>query len=168
MRRSTVLAPVVAFAAAFAAHVGYHAWRETQVAAKWVSLDLPERTSIWTHYVERQDYFMGYSYALAAAFTAMAVTRTVRQRRQAGSILGGVGLMGGVYAAGCFLIGCCGSPMLAVYLSLFGSSVLGMLKPIVAAITTLSVVLSSLYLIRRSKRHCCGAQAEDSYLPGDS
>jgi hypothetical protein len=147
---------LLVFAAVFAAHVGYHAWREADVAAKWVSLDGIERPSTWARYTERQDYFLGYSYALAGAFTAFALMLTIQQRRrEVGGVLGGLTLMGGLYAAGCFLIGCCGSPMLAVYLSLFGASFLGAVKPIVASITTLSVALSGLYLVRRARRPCC-------------
>jgi hypothetical protein len=154
--RTTLLVCLVVFTAVFAGHFGYHAWREADVASKWVSFDGIERPSAWARYAERQDYFLGYSYGLAGAFTAFALMLTIRQRRQeVGGVIGGLTLMGGLYAAGCFLIGCCGSPMLAVYLSLFGTSFLGAVKPIVAGITTLSVVLSGWYLVRRARRACC-------------
>lgn len=156
MTRTTVLVSSLVFAAVFASHFGYHAWREADVAAKWMSIDGIERASAWARYAERQDCFLGYSYALAGALTAFALMLTIRQRsREVGGVLGGLTLMGGLYAAGCFLIGCCGSPMLAVYLSVFGASFLGVVKPIVAGITTLSVVLSGWYLVRRSRRACC-------------
>ncbi len=64
-------------------------------------------------------------------------------------------LVGVLYGAGCFLIGCCGSPMLAVYLSLFGASVLGFLKPLVAIVTTLSVVASAIVIVRRARTSTC-------------
>lgn len=156
MTRATLLLCALVFLAVFAGHAGYHAWREAEVAAKWVSLDGVEQPSAWARYVERQDYFLGYSYALAVAFTVFALSLSIRQRRgQVGGVLGGLTLMGALYAAGCFLIGCCGSPMLAVYLSLFGASFLGVVKPIVAGITTVSVVVSGVVLVRRARRPCC-------------
>src|SRR5208283_3790556 len=48
----------------------------------------------------------------------------------AGAAAGGLTLLGALMAGGCFLIGCCGSPMLAVYLSLFGAKALGLGKPL--------------------------------------
>lgn len=167
MTRTTLLVCVLVFSSVFAGHFGYHAWREASVAAKWMSFDGIERPSAWARYAERQDWFLGYSYALAGAFTAFALMLSIRQRRrEAGGVLGGLTLMGGLYAAGCFLIGCCGSPMLAVYLSLFGASFLGAVKPIVAGITTLSVVLGAWYLVRRSQRPCC-PPAVSTLPPGE-
>jgi hypothetical protein len=175
MKRSTFLICLSVFAAVFAAHFGFHAWQEAQVASQWVVLDTVERPSAWSRYVERQDFYLGYSYALAAAFTIFAVLSGLQERRRkVGGILGGVTLIGGLYAAGCFLIGCCGSPMLVVYLSLFGSAFLGAIKPIIAGITTLSIALSGLYMIRRSRRACCypasagkrGAGVSPSRHPG--
>jgi len=154
--RTTLVVCLFVFVGVFVSHVGYHAWREAHVAAKWVALEGIERPGAWSRYAERQEYFLGYSYALAASFTAFAVMVAIQQRRrEVDGILGGVTLMGGLYAAGCFLVGCCGSPMLAVYLSLFGASFLGAVKPIVAGITTLSVVLSTVFLVRRSRMACC-------------
>ena len=156
MRRSTVILCLATFAAVFGAHVGYHAWREHQVASRWVAVEAAARPTAWARYAERQDYYLGYSYGLAAAFTALALLRSIQdRRRQMPGVLGGLTLTGTLYAAGCYLIGCCGSPMLAVYLSLFGTSILGLLKPIVAGATTLSVVLGGFYIVRRSKRLCC-------------
>ena len=158
MRRSTLVTCLLVFAAVFAVHFGFHAWRDARVASQWVVLDTVEHPSAWSRYVERQDFYLGYSYALAAAFTVFAVMSGIqRRRREVGGVLGGVTLIGGLYAAGCFLVGCCGSPMLVVYLSLFGASFLGAVKPIVAGITSLSIALGSLYIVRRSRRACCTA-----------
>jgi len=59
--------------------------------------------------------------------TALSRSILFRQERTvtAGAAGGGVTLLGALMAGGCFLIGCCGSPMLAVYLSLFGAKGLG-------------------------------------------
>jgi hypothetical protein len=101
MRRSTFLIYLFVFAVVFAAHFGYHAWQEARVASQWVALDSVERPSAWARYAERQDFYLGYSYALAAAFTVFAVLFSLQQRRrEVGGILGGVTLLGGLYAAG--------------------------------------------------------------------
>ena len=155
MKPSALAIAALVFAGVFASHLGYHVLQETHVANQWVQVSAPE-TSVWSRYVERGDYWLGYSYALAAAFTAFALLLTISRRRQAATgVVGGMTMLGVLYGAGCFLIGCCGSPMLAVYLSLFGSSVLGFLKPLVAVITTLSVAVSAVLIIRRSRASTC-------------
>ena len=55
-------------------------------------------------------------------------------------------------AGGCFLIGCCGSPMLAVYLSLFGAKALGLGKPLMALVTLVSVSCGYWYFSLRLAR----------------
>ena len=86
-----------------------------------------------TQYFERQDFLLGLSYAITAAFTVYAIVNFLEKRKSgiAGTI-GGFTLAGILYFTGCFLTGCCGSPMLTVYLSLFGSSILGIAKPLTA------------------------------------
>ena len=37
------------------------------------------------------------------------------------------------------MLGCCGSPMLAVYLSLFGAAFLPWAKPLIALLTTVTL-----------------------------
>ena len=156
MNRSGLAVMAVVFAAVFGLHFGLVSWQQAQVAAQWVRVSSAPGISAWERYVERGDYWFGYSYALAAAFTVFAFAMTIRQSRRAASgVVGGVTFLGVLYGAGCFLIGCCGSPMLAVYLSLFGSSILGFLKPIVAAITTLSVVVSAVLILRRARASSC-------------
>lgn len=98
-------------------------------------------------YFKLGSFWLGYSYALAAAFTAYAVLLSVERspRGMAGAIAGAswVGLL---YAAGCWAVGCCGSPLLAVYLGALGSRLLGFTQPIVAAVTTLSVLGAFLWM----------------------
>ena len=53
------------------------------------------------------------------------------------------------HGGGCFLIGCCGSPMLAVYVTLFGSRALGVGKPLTALVTLVSVDCGYWCLSRR-------------------
>lgn len=158
MSRSIVGLTALVFALVFGLHFGLSTWQQEHVAAQWVKIGNGHAEPAWKQYFERGDHWFGYSYALAAAFTAFAVGLMVRQRRRAArGVLGGVTLLGVLYGAGCFLIGCCGSPMLAVYLSVFGASILGLLKPLVALITTVSVAASAIVVLRRSRASSCVA-----------
>jgi hypothetical protein len=121
---------------------------------RWVTIAQP--TPPLERYLETQSYLLGYSYALAFSFAAVAL-RGYRERRSCmarGLAIGGVTFSGFLAVAGCYLIGCCGSPMLGVYLSLFGAAFLPLAKPLVAIFTTVSVVLSWWWMSsrRRSQR----------------
>ena len=76
-----------------------------------------------------------------------------------GAAVGGITLVGVLMAGGCFLIGCCGSPMLAVYVSLFGSRALGVGKPLTALVTLISVSCGYWCLSRRLAHGgiCCSS-----------
>ncbi len=137
--------PVAAFLAVFLLHGAYIIWN----AAKWASIG---NDSLLSRYLSNQDYFMGLSYGLAASFTVYSFMRfTGRQRGGLGGAIGGLTITGILYFGGCFLLGCCGSPMLAVYLSLFGSSYAGFTKPLVLIITMLSIGLSWLWMKRKMR-----------------
>lgn len=113
-------------------------------------------------YLSQQDYFLGFSYALAFAFAAWALLR-LRQDRK-GSLVGalaGLSLGSILAAAGCFLVGCCGSPMLAVWLGLFGAKAVGLAKPVVAGVTALSVVGGYFWMRRRGPACCAGSCAAE-------
>lgn len=91
------------------------------------------------------------SYALAIGFSVYALLRFLESRRGGlAGLLGGITLTGVLCVAGCFLLGCCGSPMLAVYLTLFGSSFLGFTKPLTFALTIASVVVGYIWMERKS------------------
>lgn len=98
----------------------------------------------WKRYFESQDYLLGYSYALALSF-AVAAFQNYRKKRvnMAGYMaVGGLTFSGLLAIAGCFLLGCCGSPMLGVYISLFGAGFLPFAKSLVAVFTTVSILIS--------------------------
>lgn len=108
-------------------------------------------------YTESGSYWMGYSYAVSLAFASVALRR-FRERRLFGAgkvALGGATLSGVAAAAGCFLAGCCGSPMLGVYLSLFGASFLPWTKPLVAVVSTATIGASYWWMVRRERKCCC-------------
>ncbi len=109
--------------------------------SQWVSFGVPARMSWLEQYIKSQNCYLGFSYALSLAFAAIALRRYREQRFCCARNLavGGVTLSGFLAVAGCYLLGCCGSPMLAVYMSLFGATFLPLGKPIIAAITTIFV-----------------------------
>ena len=155
------LLPVFVFLAVFAAHALYSGFWAGSAPAGWADLDVSSSAvgplGLWA-YVRAQDYFVGFSYALASAFAAWAIGRCISSRGRAGTAgaaAGSITLVGVLMASGCFLIGCCGSPMLAIYLSLFGSRVLGFAKPLTALITLVSVGCGYWYLSRRFARGQC-------------
>lgn len=120
---------------------------------RWATM--PQVTSPLKRYLETQSYWLGYSYALAFSFAAVAL-RGYRERRSCaakGLAIGGVTFSGLLAVAGCYLIGCCGSPMLGVYLSVFGAAFLPLAKPLIAAFTTVSVGISIWWMNRRKLTH---------------
>jgi hypothetical protein len=131
------------------------------VQSEWVAVD-NAGGSAWSKYLESQSYFMSYAYALSLAFAAVAFRkyRKEKARHSKNLAIGGVTLSGFLAVAGCFLLGCCGSPMLGVYLSLFGASFLPFAKPLIAGITTLIVAGSWWWMNRKingaSKEQDCG------------
>jgi len=158
--------------AVFVAHALYSGFWAGSAPAGWADLDVSSHAvgplGLWA-YVRTQDYFVGFSYALAAAFAAWALSRCISSRGKAGTTgvaVGSITLVGVLMASGCFLIGCCGSPMLAIYLSLFGSRVLGFAKPLTALITLVSVGCGYWCLSRRFARgECVDACCSPSETP---
>lgn len=151
MKKSTFYA-LTTFGLVFLLHMILSIWRAPQICPQ---LGQIENISLLSLYFKRQDFFLGFSYALAGAFTIYVLVKFLQNRSTGiAGVVGGVTLVGILYIAGCFLLGCCGSPMLAVYLSLFGSSFLGLAKPLIAAITTISVVIGYLWIEKKSKS-CC-------------
>lgn len=108
-------------------------------------------------YLEAQDYFVGLSYALGAAFATWAVVQFIGHRRAAMAVgaAGSVTLVGVLMAGGCFLIGCCGSPMLGVYMGIFGAKALGAGKPLMALVTLISTGCGYFCLSRRFSKDAC-------------
>jgi hypothetical protein len=132
-------------------HYCINSWNYSHTINKWAEI-----SKVWYLgiYFRQQEYFIGLSYALAGGFTVFSLFRFFENRKNgAAGMLGGTAIMAIIYWAGCFLIGCCGSPMLSVYLSLFGSSFLGFTKPIIFTVTFLSIIVS--YYLGRKKNQKC-------------
>ena len=157
--KKRILYPLTAFIATISLHALYSVWKGIRVSRKWVQI---ENINWLRVYLGRHDYFLSMSYALAAAFTIYAFIR-FREHRKAGvaGVVSGLTLTGALYVGGCFLLGCCGSPMLAVYLGLFGSSFLGFAKPLVLILTAISITIGFFWLERKSRVCCVEGGRED-------
>ncbi len=120
--------------------------------SRWATI--PGGVSAWGRYWDSQSYWLGYTYALSLAFAATAFRR-YRERPSCSAknaAIGGVTFSGALAVVGCFLLGCCGSPMLAVYIGLFGATFVPFARPLVALLTTVFIVIASYQLARRTKQ----------------
>jgi hypothetical protein len=162
----TRLVPTIVFVAIFVAHALYVGACTASAPPGWRDFGMSATATgplgLGAYY-RGQDYFIGFFYALGASFAAWALTRCIsfRQAKVAagGAAVGGITLVGVLMAGGCFLIGCCGSQMLAVYVSLFGSRALGVGKPLTALVTLVSVGCGYWCLSRRLTHGgvCCSS-----------
>ena len=111
------------------------------VQERWAVVVSDTEASWLTRYIETQAYWLGYTYALSFSFAAVAMRRYREQRFCAARnfAIGGLTMSGFLAVAGCYLLGCCGSPMLVVYLNLFGAAFLPLAKPLVATASTLMI-----------------------------
>jgi hypothetical protein len=162
----TRLVPTIVFVAIFVAHALYVGACAVTAPSGWSDFGMSASATGpfgLGAYWRGQEYFIGFSYALGASFAAWALTRCIsfRQARVAagGAAVGGITLVGVLMAGGCFLIGCCGSPMLAIYVSLFGSKALGVGKPVTALVTLITVSCGYWCLSHRLARGgvCCSS-----------
>lgn len=154
-RLRRVLLPAAVFCIAVAGHFIWVGFFPDQAPAQdqWATVDAVAQGSWLRAYIETQSFWLGFSYALPLAFAAMAV-RSFREGRRCSDrnlAIGGITLTGVLAAVGCFLVGCCGSPMLAVYASFFGARSLGLTKPIVFLVTALSVAGAWWWMRRRGR-----------------
>ncbi len=151
--------PFVVFIAVFVLHFGFRILSKT-LFSPWV-VDNSQIPLIIQGYFDQRDYFLGFSYALATAFMTFTFINYLDRRRSSPGnlkgVFGGLSLVSILSIAGCFLIGCCGSPMLAIYAGIFGVSFLGVTKPIIAGLTLLSVIYG-FYRIRKDNN--CNTCAE--------
>jgi hypothetical protein len=167
--------PTFVFLTVFAAHALYSGFCARAAPTGWADLDVSSSAvgplGLWAYW-RGQDYFVGFSYALGAAFATWALGRCISSRARggtAGAAAGSITLVGVLMASGCFLIGCCGSPMLAIYLSLFGTKVLGFDKPVTALITLVSVSCGYWCLSRRFARgECVDACCSPTKTPSEA
>ena len=147
--------PAAVFAGAMAGHLAYVILfpDSNPAQSKWVAPLAADSASFITTYFREGAYWSGVSFAVPLAFAA-AMFRRYRERRQCADqtvAVAGLTLSGVMAVAGCFLIGCCGSPMLGVYVGLLGSAFLPFAKPLAALLSIASVLLTWLW-VRRQER----------------
>lgn len=156
--------PLTVFAAVLAAHfllLGIFP-EQDPAQSRWASADLAQGSWL-SRYVEGRSYWLGFSYGLSLAFAAVAFRRYRAGRFCAARNLaiGGVTFSGVLSVVGCYLLGCCGSPMLAVYLSLFGAAFVPLAKPLVAGVTLLSILLGWWWMNRHAPAPAAAFPAAD-------
>lgn len=125
---------------------GVHAWSlmygaEDAAASRWVALETPRLGQRLSSYWSGGGLWLGYCYGVAAGFALWSVMRWIGERRSATAAAGGVTLSGVIAGAACFMTGCCGSPMLGVWIGIFGAASAPFLGPLAALITTVSVAM---------------------------
>jgi len=146
---------IIAFISVFTLHLLFSVNKNMQIYNNWVQM---QDVNFLSLYFQRLDFFIGLSYALAIAFTVYAIIKFIALNKNClEGVVGGATLTGIIYFLGCFLIGCCGSPMLVVYLGLLGPKFLGFTKPLVFLFTIISVLIG-IYWIKKKARtanSCC-------------
>lgn len=159
MKKNTYISLAV-FILVLAGHFTYYFLSKTWFSP-WAVVG-NQNSLVLNSYFEQKDYFLGISYALALAFLAFSFLNFWEKRKGGAGVIGGLSLATILYAFGCFLVGCCGSPMLAVYLGLFGPSLgakfLGLTKPIVAGLTLISVIIG--YYLMQRKQTCTSCEGD--------
>ncbi len=131
---------------------------------RWVTIIPASEPSWLTRYIDTQSYWLGFSYALLLSFSAVALRRYHENRMCAAKNLtiGGVTLSSFLAVAGCYLLGCCGSPMLVIYLNLFGAASLPLAKPLIAVVTTLTVFIAWRWMNRPKRSRVVSLAANNS------
>ena len=122
--------PLVVFSAAAAAHVVWVGLFPEQAPAQnqWATVDAVARGFWWREYTETQSYWLGLSYALPLAFTAVAI-RSYREDRRCSDrklAIGGITLTGLVSFAILSYLG--GHPEMLILCVALSGAVLGFLR----------------------------------------
>lgn len=142
----------VVFAAILLGHFGYTTRGSAATAGgQWAAyeFDEPEGSRI-DHYLGHGNYWLGLSYGLSGAFAVWCFGRVLSMRRPAvAASAGGLTLSGVLVAGVCFLTGCCGSPMLPIYVGLLGPNFLSVTKPLTFGVTLLSIAVGYYWMNTR-------------------
>jgi hypothetical protein len=90
--------------------------RPCMLLGRWGPGGLLARTRLFRR------FFLCVSRGVCDVGAQLQCSLSSRKDRDGGAAAGWITLLGALMATVCFLMSCCGSPMLAVYLSLFGAS----------------------------------------------
>lgn len=116
-------------------------------------------TSWFKRYINEQEYFLGISYASSVAFVVFSFLKFKENRGKALKAALGGGFFAIILWFLCFLFGCCGSPMLIVYLNLVGISSLKIPKLTLLVITIVVIVIGYIWLVKKSPESCCNSKS---------
>ena len=133
--------------------------QDSGIASKngqWASYRFEQNPeSRFDRYVAPGEYWLGFSYGLAGAFATFSLFRVIWNRGGSFAVsVKGLTISGLLWASVCFFVGCCGSPMLPVYLGLLGPKFLGVTKPLTFALTSISITISYIFIIKRRANKC--------------
>lgn len=148
--------PGLAWALTLALHFFYagHWTKERRLQQRWAATT-PETPYSLMQYWREGEVWSGLAYAASAALLLWLVINRAAFRAQSPGksrwLLGGAGLGGAVAASSCFLAGCCGSPILALYAGFFGAATAGRMRPVMSIVSMLLTGLSW-WLLRRYVR----------------
>ena len=147
-RVKKTIIPLATFITVFVLHLLYFKLTEgTCGSVSW-----------FQRYVKEQEHFLGISYALSFAFMAFAFLKFKENRKNALKAAIGGGLLAVILWFLCFLLGCCGSPMLIVYLNLIGLSNLKVSKLALLVMTIIFIGIGYIWLIKKSSKVCCNGR----------
>ena len=152
--------PVMVFIAVLMGHmaVSTRPLPTSPAQSRWAAPP-PDDRSAFELYVDAGEHWLGLSYAISVVFAVLTIRR-YREDRSCSTrdaAVGGVALSSLTAAGGCFLAGCCGSPMLAVYLNILGAGFLPFAKPLVTVVTLTSCLSMWVWLERRrNDSSACG------------
>lgn len=143
-----IIIPLTTFVIVFILHISYFKITESSCAgSEW-----------FQKYIKEQEYFLGISYALSFAFMSLSFLKFKENRRAALKAAFSSGLLAILLWFLCFLFGCCGSPMLVVYLNLIGLSKLKIPKLILLILTVVFIGIGYLWLIKKTPKSCCNGK----------
>ncbi len=140
-----IIIPLVTFVILILLHLSYFKLTESSCAG----------TAWFQKYIKEREYFLGISYALSFTFMAFAFLKFKENRKAALKAAFGSGLLAVLLWFLCFLFGCCGSPMLVVYLNLIGLSKLKVPKLILLIMTIVFIGIGYIWLIKKTPKGCC-------------
>lgn len=151
MKINRALLPLSVFLAVICTHFVWLGLFPEQdpVQSRWAEVPTTDHSWLKT-YLDEGSYWLGYSYGISLTFAIIGIRRYREQRLAASRnfALGSVSFSGVLAVVGCYMLGCCGSPMLAVYLSLFGAAFLPWAKPLVAVLTTITLMIGWQFALR--------------------
>jgi hypothetical protein len=158
------LLPVAVFVSIACLHLFWTKWfpPQSQAAAGWAPVSF-DGAGWFARYVEGGGYWLAYAYGLSGGFASVSVRNLIESRRrdraiaaESGIAAGSVTFAGALAFGGCFFMGCCGSPMLAVWISLFGAAFVPFAKPFIAVLTTVMIGAAWFWMSKKRKQCACG------------